>query len=475
MSKYEISIGLEIHAELNTESKIFCSCKNSFGGDPNQRCCPVCMGLPGTLPTLNRLVAEHAIKVGRMMGCQTEPVVRMARKNYCYPDLPKGYQISQYSHPLCYDGNVFFFSNGEKIHIRINRIHIEEDAGKLQHEGEGETLVDLNRCGVPLIEIVTEPDLHSAQEAYDFLETVRLMLLYAGVSDCKMQEGSIRCDVNVSVRPLGEEQLGPRCEMKNVNTFSGAKRAIEYEAARQIQLLESGGKVISETRRWDDATGISSLLRSKEEAEDYRFFSEPDVMEVALELPVVDVDDTELPQEKLQRYVEELGLSYADAMNLVRYPERAKYFEDCVELNRRYAKDIAAWILGEVLHCLNKEKRDFTDLNVEPGRLVRLIGMIEDETVSVSAAKKVFSLMMDQASDPCDIASQRGLLQNSNETELRNVVSTVLEQHKDLAEEFKNGKTNVFGFMVGKCMALTGGKGNPRMINDILLGMLKNN
>ena len=477
MAEYITSIGLEIHAELNTNSKIFCSCQNGFGGDPNQHCCPICMGFPGTLPVLNRHVVEYACKVGHMMGCRVDSVVRMARKNYNYPDLPKGYQISQFAHPLCKEGKITYFCNGVKKSVRINRVHIEEDAGKLLHDGNRMSLVDLNRCGVPLIEIVTEPDLNSAEDAYEFLETVRLMLLYAGVSDCKMQEGSIRCDVNVSIRPVGADCLGPRCEMKNVNTFSGAKRAIEYEVARQVDLLDSGKKIVSETRRWDDVAGCSSVLRGKEEAEDYRFFPEPDLAEFFLDPSFIECTkegNMETPQDKMERYTEGYGLSYVDTMNLIRYPDRAMYFEDCVRENASKAKSVASWILGEVLRFLNENQLSFSEFVVEPRRLVRLVEITEDESVSVSAAKKVFALMMKNSGDPYEIALKNGLLQNSDEEELRRAVSSVLSECTAAVAEYKSGKTNVFGFLVGRCMAFTTGKGNPRMINEILLETLNN-
>lgn len=330
MREYELVVGLEIHAELNTKTKIFCACKNEFGAEPNTNCCPVCMGFPGVLPVLNRTVVDSCMRMGAALGCRINRLCKSDRKNYFYPDLPKAYQISQFDLPVCEAGAVDYYSEGALYNCRITRIHIEEDAGKLTHESAlGGSLVDYNRCGVPLIEIVTEPDLRSSRQAKDFLETIRLILLYLGISDCKMQEGSIRCDINVSVREKGSDTFGTRVEMKNVNSFSAAERAIDYEYKRQVKLLESGGTVEQETRRWDDVKGKNTLLRSKEDAFEYRYFPDPDLCPIVIDdawVNQVEKEQPELPVAKLTRYYQQLGLPYADAEQLVFAPARARLF-----------------------------------------------------------------------------------------------------------------------------------------------------
>ncbi|MBQ8894040.1 MAG: Asp-tRNA(Asn)/Glu-tRNA(Gln) amidotransferase subunit GatB [Clostridia bacterium] len=477
MKDYEIVIGLEIHAELNTKTKIFCSCRNSFGEKENEQCCPVCTGMPGALPVLNQKVVEYAIRMGHATNCKINSLLKQDRKNYCYPDLPKAYQISQYDLPVCYDGEVEFAVNGEPRKVRINRIQIEEDAGKLLHqEGVANTLVDLNRCGVPLIEIVTEPDLRSSREAHEFLETIRTILMYIGISDCKMQEGSIRCDVNVSVRPKGSEVLGTRCEMKNINTFSGAQRAIDFEAARQLSILENGGVIVQETRRWDDDAGRSSLLRSKEDAQDYRFFYEPDIPLVALEEAWIDqikADVPELPQEKIKRYVRDFCLSKTDAGNISRNYERALFFDACTLIDDKLAKNAANWILGDISKYLNERNEEIDAFPVRPSRLMSLLQLVNKEIISGSAAKKVLSIMLEDAADPMAIVEREGLLQNSNEEEMLRIVEDVLVVNSRAVEDYKQGRANVLGFLVGQCMKQSKGKGDPKLINRLLTERLK--
>ena len=477
MKDYEVVIGLEVHAELNTETKIYCSCKNSFGAEVNTQCCPVCSGMPGALPVLNRRVVEYAIRMGHATGCTIEPLLKQDRKNYFYPDLPKAYQISQFDIPLCRDGAVEFMMNGETKRVRITRIHIEEDAGKLLHqEGIPYSLVDLNRCGVPLIEIVSEPDMRSSAEAREYLETIRTILLYIGISDCKMQEGSIRCDVNVSVRPKGSDTFGTRCEMKNINTFSGAQRAIDYEAARQIEILEQGGEIFQETRRWDDEKGVNVLLRSKEDAQDYRYFPEPDIPPVQLDQEWIDrmkEEIPELPNEKTKRYVLSFHLPETDAGIIARSYERALYFDACTAIDASLAKSAANWLLGDIAKYLNEREEEIGAFPVQPERLMALLKLVDRGTISGAAAKKVLALMIDDPADPAEIVEREGLVQNSNEEEMAEIVDAVLAANQNAVEEYRNGRTNAVGFLVGQCMKQSKGKGNPKLINELLLRRLK--
>lgn len=477
MKEYEIVVGLEVHAELNSKTKIYCSCKNSFGGEVNTQCCPVCTGMPGALPVLNQKVVEYAIRMGHATGCKIHTLLKQDRKNYYYPDLPKAYQISQFDIPLCYDGAVEFMMNGETKRVGITRIHIEEDAGKLLHQdGIPYTLVDLNRCGVPLIEIVSEPDIRSAQEAREYLETIRTILMYVGISDCKMQEGSIRCDVNVSVRPKGAEEFGTRCEMKNINTFSGAQRAIEYEAARQIEILERGGVISQETRRWDDEKGVNVLLRSKEDAQDYRYFPEPDIPPVSLEQSWIDrlkEEIPELPNAKIKRYVTEYQLSETDAGIIARNFERAVYFDACNKDYSTLAKMTANWLLGDIAKYLNDRNEEIGTFPVQPDRLMPLLMMVQKGTISGAAAKKVLSIMIDDQSAPEAIVEREGLVQNSNEDEMAGIVDAVLEENPATIEQYRAGRTNVVGFLVGQCMKRSKGKGNPQIISKLLMERLR--
>ncbi len=477
MKEYEIVVGLEVHAELNSKTKIYCSCKNSFGGEVNTQCCPVCTGMPGALPVLNQKVVEYAIRMGHATGCKIHTLLKQDRKNYYYPDLPKAYQISQFDIPLCYDGAVEFMMNGESKRVGITRIHIEEDAGKLLHQdGIPYTLVDLNRCGVPLIEIVSEPDIRSAQEAREYLETIRTILMYVGISDCKMQEGSIRCDVNVSVRPKGATEFGTRCEMKNINTFSGAQRAIEYEAARQIEILEQGGVISQETRRWDDEKGVNVLLRSKEDAQDYRYFPEPDIPPVALEQEWIDQlkeEIPELPNAKIKRYVTEYQLSETDAGIIARNFERAVYFDECNKNYSSLAKTTANWLLGDIAKYLNDRNEEIGAFPVQPDRLMPLLTLVQKGTISGAAAKKVLAIMIEDPAAPEAIVEREGLVQNSNEDEMASIVDAVLEENPATIEQYRAGRTNVVGFLVGQCMKRSKGKGNPQIISKLLMERLK--
>ncbi len=368
MKDYEIVVGLEVHAELNTESKIFCDCKNAFGLEVNTQVCPICMGMPGTLPTLNEKVVEYAIKMGHALNCTINTLCRQDRKNYFYPDLPKAYQISQADIPLCEHGSLEFMVDGKMKTVGITRIHIEEDAGKLLHdESFAGSLVDLNRCGVPLIEIVSEPDIRSSAEAKAYLETIKSILQYIGISDCKMQEGSIRCDVNVSVMEKGSSEFGTRSEMKNVNSFSAAVRGIEYEAKRQIELLEKGEKVIQETRRWDDSKGMSFPMRSKEDAQDYRYFPEPDLLTISVDEKMVqELKESlpELPNAKIKRYVNDFGLAQIDATLIAEDMEKSSLFDKCNLLNICKPKNISNWILSDISKYINETGKLISETNL---------------------------------------------------------------------------------------------------------------
>jgi len=476
---YEIVIGLEVHAELCTATKIYCGCKNAFGAEVNSNCCPVCTGMPGTLPTLNEKVVDYAITAGHALHCKINRISKQDRKNYFYPDLPKAYQISQFDVPLCEDGyvDVIVDDSGATKRVGITRIHIEEDAGKLlHHESFEDTLVDFNRCGVPLIEVVSEPDLRSAQDAKAYLETLRSILVYIGVTDGKMQEGSIRCDVNVSVRPEGSAQLGTRCEMKNVNTFSGAMRAIEYESRRQMELIEAGGTVTQETRRWDDDKGVNVLMRSKEDAHDYRYFPEPDLGVIAVARERVDALKAslpELPNAKLLRYMREWGLPRFDAGLLVENPEKAAFFEACTALGTAPAKAVSNWLLGDVSRILNEKHWSLCDTRLTPEGLCGMVAMIEGSEISNTAGKTVLEEMLLHGKAPAEVVKEKGLGQISDTGALEAVAREVLASNAGAVEQYKAGKTNVLGFLVGQCMKASKGQGNPALLRELLLGLIE--
>ncbi len=473
---YEVIIGLEVHAELNTKTKIYCSCKNEFGLEVNSQCCPVCMGMPGTLPTLNGKVVEYAVKMGYALGCTINPVCKQDRKNYFYPDLPKAYQISQYDIPLCEHGHLDILVDGEERRIGITRIHIEEDAGKLIHDDSfSGTLVDFNRCGVPLIEIVSEPDLRSSKEAKVYLDTIRSILIYLGISDGKMQEGSIRCDINVSVHKPGEP-FGTRVEMKNVNTFGGAVRAIDYEAARQIEVLEAGGSISQETRRWDDAKGENILLRSKEDAQDYRYFPEPDLSTIVLEeseLAAIKATIPELPNKKLVRYMKDFGLPEEDAHLLVDQQEKAAFFEELTALNKVKPKNASNWILGDISRLTNETGKTIAELGISAPALADLIALTEGNKISSSVAKSVFEEMLKTGKTAGEIVKEKGLEQVSDTDALQAIVDQVVAANQKSIDDYRGGKTNALGFLVGQCMKASKGKGNPAIMREMLLKILE--
>lgn len=472
-SDYEIVMGLEVHSELKTNTKIFCDCKNEFGGEPNTHCCPICTGMPGTLPVLNEQVVEYAVKAGLATNCKINQFSKQDRKNYFYPDLPKAYQVSQYDLPLCYEGHVDIEVNGETRRIGITRIHIEEDAGKLIH-GEHGTLVDYNRCGVPLIEIVTEPDFRSSDEVGVFMETLRSILLYADVSDCKMNEGSLRCDVNLSVRKKGATEYGTRTEMKNINSFNFAMKAAEYEAKRQIKEVESGGVIVQETRRWDEAKGITVSMRSKEEAHDYRYFPEPDLMPIittdeqiaqwASELPV-------MPSIRLEKYVNEIGLGTNEAKLISASRLMADFFESACAVSKN-PKSVGNWILTEVFSRLSEDEKEQGPLPLKAQHLGQLVNLIEDGVISSKIAKEVFAKVWETGKAPETIVEEEGLKQNSNSDELTEMAKEVLAKNEKAVADYLSGKEAAVQSLMGQMMKMTKGKANPKMVIDLLKELL---
>lgn len=476
MKDFEIVVGLEVHAELNTDSKIYCDCKNIFGLEVNTQICPICMGMPGTLPTLNEKVIEYAIKMGHALNCKINSVSKQDRKNYFYPDLPKAYQISQADVPICENGYLDVLVSGVEKRIGVTRIHIEEDAGKLIHdEAFAGSLVDLNRSGVPLIEIVSEPDMRSSAEAKAYLDTIKSILQYLDISDCKMQEGSIRCDVNVSVRERGSTEFGTRCEMKNVNSFSAAVRGIEYEAKRQIELIQSGGVVEQETRRWDDAKGMSFTMRTKEDAHDYRYFPEPDLLTIVVDeekIKKLKDEIPELPNAKVLRYIKDFGINQVDATLIVENMDKSKLFDDCTSLNICTAKNISNWILADISKYMNETGKSILDTPLTAKRLCELIANVEKNIISNSAAKTVMEVIINENKEPEDIIKELGLAQNSDIDFLENLAKDVLDRNEKSVTDYKNGKTNAMGYLIGQCMKESKGKANPNIVKEIVMKLL---
>ena len=472
--KYEIVVGLEVHAELNTKTKIYCGCKNSFGSMVNSNCCPICTGMPGTLPTLNKSVVDYAVRMGYALHCSINNICKMDRKNYFYPDLPKAYQISQFDIPLCENGYIdaIVDEEGHTKRIGVTRIHIEEDAGKLIHSDDfAGSLVDFNRCGVPLIEIVSEPDMRSSAEAKAYLDTIKATLQYLGISDCKMQEGSIRCDVNVSVRPEGTTEFGTRVEMKNVNSFSATVRAIEYEAARQIEILENGGEIHQETRRWDDIAGKNILLRSKEDAQDYRYFPEPDLKTIYVEesrLEELKASIPELPNDKLLRLMKQYKLPYFDANLMAENPDKADYFEAVAALGKCQPKNISNWLLGDITRIINEKNLILADTKLSTEKLADMLAMIETGEISTTAGKTELEEIIFSDKTAADVVEEKGLRQMNDTGALEQVVSDILAANPKVVEDYRGGKTNALGFLVGQCMRASKGKGNPNILREML-------
>lgn len=481
--EYETIVGLEVHAELNTKTKIYCNCKNAFGLEVNTQICPICTGMPGTLPTLNEKVVEYAVKMGHATNCSINNVCKQDRKNYFYPDLPKAYQISQADIPICEHGYVDIMLNGEEKRIGITRIHIEEDAGKMLHNDAFQgSLVDFNRCGVPLIEIVSEPDMRSSTEAKAYLDTLKSILQYIDISDCKMEQGSIRCDVNVSVRPKGSTEFGKRVEMKNVNSFSGAMRAIDYESNRQIEALERGEEINQETRRWDDQKGVNVLLRTKEDAQDYRYFPEPDL--TTIYVPMEKVEELkkqipELPNAKIKRYVKELGLNQTDAELIAENLPRCKLFDECVKICGYYGKDsvkpkvIANWVLGDVSKYMNEKGKDIADTPLTADLLCKIIELIETKMISNTSGKVIFEEIMNGNTDIDKIIEEKGLKQISDDSAIEKIVNEVLAANQKSVDDYRGGKTNALGFLVGQCMKASKGQANPAKCKELVLKHLE--
>ena len=465
---WETVIGLETHVELATKTKIFCSCTTEFGGAPNTHCCPVCMGMPGTLPVLNQKVVELAATAGLALGCAITPVSRFDRKNYFYPDLPKAYQISQLYLPIARDGAVDI--GGGKT-IRIHELHMEEDAGKLVHDPWlDQTLADYNRCGVPLIEIVTEPDFRSAEEVIAYLEKLKETLQYLGVSDCKMQEGSLRCDVNLSVRPMGSRELGTRTEMKNLNSFKAISRAIVYEAKRQIELLEEGKRVVQETRRWDENKDATYAMRSKENAQDYRYFPDPDLPPVELSQAYLEGLRAALPElaeAKRALYQGDWGLPAYDAQMITSQKALADFFEALVALGTD-PKQGANWIMGEVLGQLSAHGLEAKDMALTPPTLARLIALVKEGKVNRNTAVKVFEAVFETDGDVDAYIKEHGLEQVSDTGLVEQVVDQVLSANEKSVADFKAGKEKAFGFLVGQVMRQLKGQASPAVVNQVL-------
>ena len=478
--KYEAVIGLEVHTELQTTTKIFCGCKTSFGAEPNTNVCPVCLGLPGVLPVLNKRVLEFAVRAGLALNCEISRFSKFDRKNYYYPDLPKNFQTSQFDLPICERGHLDIEVNGEKKQIRITRAHMEEDAGKLVHHGTSITdsdysLVDYNRTGTPLLEIVTEPDMRSAKEAVAYLEKIRAILQYIGISDCRMEEGSLRCDANVSVRPVGQKELGTKAEIKNINSFKGVEKAIEYEALRQAEILEDGGKIIQETRTWDEKEGVTKSMRTKEEANDYRYFPEPDLAPFTVsEEYIEDIRKTlpELPDERRERYIANFGLSSTDAQYMTNDKDTSDYFEKVVAAGAD-PKASVNWIMGEFASQLSNAGIEIAKAPVTPENLAKLLALIAKGTISGKIAKKVFAEMWKDGADPEEIVKAQGLVQISDTGALKELVVKVIANNPKAVEDFKAGKKKAVGALVGQIMKETKGKANPKVINELLNDELK--
>lgn len=476
-SKYEAVIGLEVHAQLSTDSKLFCGCSTHFGNPPNSNVCPICLGHPGVLPVLNQKVVEYALRLGLALNCKINTKSIFARKNYFYPDLPKGFQTSQYELPICECGFLELPTDtASEKKIGITRIHMEEDAGKSIHDSENDTLIDVNRCGVPLLEIVTEPDLRSASDAAAYLINLRQIVQYLDICDGNMEEGSFRCDANVSVRLKGESKLGTKTEIKNMNSFKNVEKAIEFEIKRQIEIIEDDGEIIQQTLLWDADRNEAFPMRSKEEAHDYRYFPEPDLMPVIIDeerLNKIITEMPELPTEKKKKFSTLYSLPVYDAEILTQSKVIANYFEETAEIINDF-KLISNWIMGDVLKVLNEKKILIEDFPIKPKQLAGLLSLIIEGKISGKIAKEVFSEMLETSEGAEKIVQEKNMLQISDSSELEILVSEVLNNNKNQVLQFLNGEEKVIGFFVGQIMKRTHGKANPKLVNEILTVQLNN-
>ncbi|AGB42175.1 glutamyl-tRNA(Gln) and/or aspartyl-tRNA(Asn) amidotransferase, B subunit [Halobacteroides halobius DSM 5150] len=474
LENYEITIGLEVHAQLDTDTKIFCGCKNEFGAEPNDHTCPICLGLPGTLPVLNKKAVDYIIKAGLALDCEIATFSKFDRKNYFYADLPKAYQISQFDLPFCEDGAITIEVEENNYQIGITRIHLEEDAGKLTHAGDissaDSSLVDYNRVGTPLIEIVSEPDLHSPKQAVAYLKKLKSILEYIAVSDCEMAEGSLRADANLSIAPKGADELGTKTELKNMNSFKAIEKALTYEAKRQAKVLAEGGTIIQGTRTWDGDAGKTLPLREKEEAHDYRYFPEPDLVPVIVKEEWVNEIETsipELPDARQSRYVNELGIPEYDAGVITADREMADFFEAVVK-NYEDAKEVSNWMMGQFSRLLNEEDIEISKIKFAPQDLADLLTMMEEGTISRDIAREVFEDMFTTGKKPEAIVEEKGLKQISDEDELDNIVADVLADNQSAVDDYHGGNKNVIGFLIGQTMQASGGKANPQKVRELL-------
>jgi aspartyl-tRNA(Asn)/glutamyl-tRNA(Gln) amidotransferase subunit B len=474
-SKYETVIGLEVHVELHTKSKIFCGCSTSFGAPPNSHTCPVCLGHPGVLPVLNRQAVDYAMKAAMALNCTIADVSKFDRKNYFYPDSPKAYQISQYDQPIGENGWIDIEVNGETKRIGITRLHLEEDAGKLTHvDGGYASLVDFNRVGTPLVEIVSEPDISSPEEAKAYLEKIRAIMQYCDVSDVKMEEGSLRCDANISLRPRGQKELGTKAELKNMNSFRGVQRGLEYEQFRQEQTLEEGGTIVQETRRWDEAQGKTLSMRGKEQAHDYRYFPDPDLVTLHIDeewKERIRASIPELPDQRKARYTSEYGLPEYDAQVITSSKPLADLFEDSLQYTKD-AKAVSNWIMGDLLGYLNSASVELSQVKLTGRGLGEMIGLLEKGMINSKIAKTVFKEMLESDKLPQQIVEEKGLVQISDEGAVLTIVEQVVAANPQSVEDYKAGKQKAIGFLVGQVMKESKGKANPGLANKLLTEVL---
>lgn len=472
MSNFETIIGLEVHVELKTKTKIFCGCANEFGAPPNTHTCPICLGHPGVLPILNREAVDFGMKAALALNCEISRDTKFDRKNYFYPDNPKAYQISQFDEPIGKNGYIEIEVDGKTKKIGVTRLHLEEDAGKLNHAPDGSgSLVDFNRVGTPLIEIVSEPDMRTPEEAYAYLEKLKAIMQYIEVSDVKMEEGSLRCDANISIRPYGQKEFGTKTELKNLNSFTYVQKGIEYEQKRQEKVLLSGGTLAQETRRFDESSKTTKLMRVKEGSDDYRYFPEPDIVKLKIDQAWIDrikAEIPELPDARRERYINELGLPEYDAMVLTQTKAISDFFESTLE-HGADAKLASNWLMGEVSAYLNAQNKSIEDVPMTPEGLAKLVQLIEKGTISSKIAKKVFKELIEKGSDPEEFVKAKGLVQISDEGALRDLMGPILEANKQSMIDYKNGKDRALGFLVGQIMKASKGKANPKIVNKIIL------